>query len=174
MKDFIFGFLGIVGSLGIVQVMLSRDAEAITKCRFLCFELKRLLEELADYLTFPSRNSQNDLPRLKEVKKVIEQLYVEKEGLTFRCPLLNSCLEESLPLFDRLRKTDGNPSNSSHFVAAELLQAWGLGLTRPFKVSQLLGIEKFLYKSFVKRFFTRICDLCRRKQKGSMKKMEEG
>jgi hypothetical protein len=170
MKDFIFGFLGIVGSFGIVQVMLSRDAEAITKCRFLCFELKRLLEELADYLTFPSRNSQNDLPRLKEIKKVIEQLYVEKEGLTFRCALLNNCLEESLPLFDKLRRTDGNPSNSPHFVASELLQAWGLELTRPFKVSQLLGVEKFLYKSFVKRFFAWICNLYRRTQKCFMKK----
>lgn len=165
MKDFIFGFLGIVGSFGIVQVMLSRDAEAITKCRFQSFELKRLLEELTDYLTFPSRNPQNDLPRLKEVKKVIEQLYVEKEGLTFKCPLLNSCLEESLPLFDKLRRTDGNPSNSPHFVASELLQVWRLELMRPFKVSQLLRIEKFLYKPFVMRFLIWTCDLFRQKQK---------
>lgn len=154
-----------VGSFGIVQVMLSRDAEAITKCRFLCFELKRLLEDFADYLTVSSRNPQNDLPKLKEIKKIIEQLYVEKEGLTFSCHLLNSLLEESLPLFDKVRRTDGNPANSPHFVASELLQVWGLELTRPFKVSRLPEIEKFLYKPFLERSLTWIYGLFKRKSK---------
>ena len=153
MKDFVSSFLGVVGSFGIVQVMLSNDAEAIAKCRSLCLELKRLLEELSDHLVSSSRNQQNDLLKLKEVKRVTELLYVEKARLLFRCSLLNSCLEKSLPLFDRVRKAGGDSSNSPHFVASELLQVWGLETTRPFKMSQFLIIEEFLYKSLCGRFF---------------------
>lgn len=159
MSNFILTFLGVVGSFGIVQVMLSRDSEAVRKCCFLCFELKRLLEEFANWLMIPSRDPQNDLPKLKEIKKKIEQLHVEKEGFTFSCRLLNTLLEESLSLFDRLKRTDGNPANSPHFIGVELLLEWGLELAHPFEVSQLPEIEKFLYKSFLKRSLIWICDL---------------
>ncbi len=145
-------FVGIVGSIGIVQVLLSNDITARIKCRTLCCDLKQLLEDFAGHLFCPSRNAQNDLPKLKEIKKVIERLDVEKISLFFPCQLLNKLIEESYPLFDRVRIKDGNSAHKPSFVGCELLELWGLGESQPSKFAKPLEIQKLLQKSFRKRF----------------------
>ena len=152
MMETILGIVGVIGSWGIWQVMLSRDAEAITKCRQLCFGLKENLEDFAENLLNPTRNPEKDLPRLKEIKKIMENLCVAKEGLTFPSYDLNALLDQSFSLFPRLRMKDGNAANQPHFIASELNVLWGMELVRPFHFSKLAKIQKFLHQSFLGRF----------------------
>lgn len=153
--DLVLSILGAIGSVGILQVILTRDSESVNKCRLLCYELKRLLDDLAEYTLYTERSIEWELPKIKEIKKVIEQLYLEKEGLAFTYHYLDHLLDQSLALFDKLRVTEENLEETVYQMSIELSKLWGQEARHPFKVSKLIEVQKYLYKSYSRRLLAR-------------------
>jgi hypothetical protein len=146
--------LGVIGALGIIQVIFSRDAEATTRCRQLCFELRELFEEFLDELFISTRDSNKDLPRLKAIKKITEDLYIAKGGMFVSCHLLNQLLDESMLILERIRPRPGNAADKPHFLASELAVVWGMEISpKPIRLLKIVQVQKFLHRSFFSRCF---------------------
>lgn len=132
-----------IGAIGwFLRTLTVRDAEAVTRCLHLIYDLKNLLEEMKKKVFEYSRNLSYDAKKIFELKKLLEKIELEKNRLTFSCHMLDQLTIQSLKL---IRNENGSEKN--HII----LEIWGYDHEKD-EFSQITATLAFLSARFPKRF----------------------
>ena len=135
-----------IGAIGwFLRTLTVKDAEAVTKCLHLIYDLKNLLEEMKKKIFEYSRNLSYDAKKIFELKKLLEKIELEKNGLTFSCHLLNQLTSQTL---DIIRNKNGSEKN---YIILEILEIWGYNQEK-YELTHITEILAFLSARFSKAF----------------------
>lgn len=135
-----------IGAIGwFLRALTVKDSEANTKCLHLVYDLKNLLEEMKRKLFEYNRIISCDSKKIFELKKLLERIELEKNGLTFSCHLLNQLTFQTL---DIIRNKNGSEKN---YGTLDMLTIWGYNQEKD-EFTNITEISSFLSARLPKRF----------------------
>lgn len=127
-----------------LRTLTAKDAQAATKCLHLSHDLKNLLEEMKKKDFDYGRNLSYDEKKIFELKKLLEKIELEKNGLTFSCHPLNQLTSQTL---DIIRNKNSSEKN---YVVSEILEIWGYNHEKD-ELTKITEVLTFLSARFLNR-----------------------
>lgn len=136
-----------IGAIGwFLRTLALKDAQSITKCLELTHDLKNLLEEINKKVFQYSRDLSFDAKKIFELKRLLDKIELEKNGLTFPCHPLSQLTLQTLNIIRNKKEAEKS------YTILDIFEIWGYSAEKD-EFTQISEILTFLTAWLPKRFW---------------------